>query len=185
MLITQDVKKITNNNHDYQFFRGKVIPSSQITNLLCAQQRIAIVGNDQNIAAKLMSITKQAKKVMVFQQQPLPILPKSNKIMSTLVQHPLIHKNKRLFNNRIKSILALRFLEKEVKNTWLRRQLTANFVQKKAYYLKSDDYYTALQLPQCELMTWPILYIGQHHIYTINGSILAFDIIIYAESLAT
>lgn len=184
MPITQDVKKIIHYDHDYQQFRGKVTPSRHISNSTYHQQCIAIIGNDQNIAAQLMYIAKQAKKVIVFQQQPFPILPKSSKAMDMLVQHPLIRKNKRLFNNRIKSVLALRFLEKQVKNVWLQRQLTANFVEKKAQYLKSDDFYTALQLPQCELITWPIFHVGQHHIYTINGSILPFDTIIYAEPTA-
>ena len=184
MPITKDVTKIIHYDHDYQQFRGKVTPSRHISNSTYHQQCIAIIGNDQNIAAQLMYIAKQAKKVIVFQQQPSPILPKSSKIMDMLVQHPLIRKNKRLFNSRIKSVLALRFLEKQVKNAWIRRQLTANFVQKKAQYLKSDDFYTALQLPQCELVTWPILQVNQHDIYTINGDIHRFDMIIYSESTA-
>lgn len=164
-------------------FQGKMIASQQISTFNYVQQHVAIIGNDQNIATQLFNIARQAKKVTIFQQYPIPILPKNKKILSPLIRYPRIHKNKRLFNQQINRVLALHFLENEVPNVWLRRQLTANFVRSKDYFLRSDDYYFALQLEQCRLMTWPISHIGQHYIYTINDEAIACDCIIYADTV--
>ena len=69
----------------------------------------------------------------VFQITPHFILPHSQMGTHKLITHPLI-KNRRLFNNRVKSILALRFLETQVNEPWLKRLLTPNTATTKKYF---------------------------------------------------
>lgn len=71
----------------------------------------------------------------VFQITPHFILPHSQMGTNKLITHPLIIKNRRLFNNRVKSLLALRFLDTQVSETWLKRLLTPNMATAKKVFL--------------------------------------------------
>lgn len=101
------------------------------------------------------------------------------------VQHPLLMKNKRLLNTRIKSILALRFLDNQIQDRWLKRQLTPNLAQENKVFLKSDDYYHALQQTNCQLITWPIKRITTDTIECVDGSLFPVDLIITTTIRAT
>jgi len=83
-----------------------------------------------------------------------------------------------LFNNRVKNILALRFLDAQVKDTWLKRQLTPNIADTHQHYFKSDHYYLALQRENCHLITWPIVKVCANSVHSIDGQEHIIDTII-------
>lgn len=168
-----------NRPESFQHFTGLKVPSAQLLEQDYSAQNIAIIGTDQFIVSQLDKITQQADSVKVFQINPAFVLPSSERSLQRIINHPLIGKNRRLFNNRIKSLLSLRFLENQVQNLWLRRQLMPNSAASTKVYLKSDHYYTALQRENCQLITWPILKISEQTIYCINGEQHRVDLIIY------
>ena len=88
-------------------------------------------------------------------------------------------KNRRLFNNRVKSLLAIRYLESQVADVWLRRQLMPNTASERKVFLKSDTYYSALQNSNCKLITWPVVKITEEAIQSMEGIEHLVDIIVH------
>ncbi|MCO8044175.1 flavoprotein [Acinetobacter bohemicus] len=163
----------------FQQFTGVQLASSKLAEFDCAGKHIAIIGTDQFTVSQLDRLTQQAQSVKVFQISPQFILPCSTRSLQRMFHHPLISKNRRLFNNRVKSILSLRYLENQVANVWLRRQLMPNLATPPKVYLKSDDYYVALQRENCQLITWPILKIAGNVLYCINGDQHQVEVIVH------
>ena len=97
-----------NTARDFENFRGQLIPSEHIDQYDLSDLKVAIIGADQATVSKLENICQKAQFVKVFQITPHFILPKTQSHIHKLISHPLIIKNRRLFNNRIKSLLAKR-----------------------------------------------------------------------------
>ena len=164
-------------------FHGKIIQSKDITLENFTAQNIAIIGTDQNTVTHLSKICHSAHSVTVFQINPLHILPKTDKIFQRLI-HPLFTKNRRLINQRIKALISLQFLENNVINHWLKKQLSPNIAKIPKFFLRSDDYYTALQSENCQLVTWPIQKVLKNQLICIDNSSYPTDIIILSEPKA-
>jgi hypothetical protein len=181
MISKQDLHAGIFENHpeNFQQFTGVKVPSLALLDQDFSNQDIAIIGTDQFTVSQLDKITRQARSVKVFQIKPAFVLPRTDRILQRLIHHPLISKNRRLFNNRVKSLLSLRFLENEVQNVWLKRQLMPNLAKYQKKYLKSDHYYAALQRENCQLITWPILKITGNTITCINGDQYQVDLIVH------
>ena len=179
----QDANHHIFNNHleDFTQYRGELINSDQIKDFNFQNKKIAIIGVDQHIVSELHQLCQIADSIMVYQIKPQFILPRTERLLNKLIQHPLIAKNRRLFSNRIKSILALRFLEDQVPNHWLRHLLSPNTAIQNKIFLKSDHYYTALQQPNCILNTWPIIKIQNHTITALDDHSFECDVIIRSE----
>ncbi len=124
-----------NISQDFEDFTGQVISSTSIKEFDFSHSSVAIIGTNQDSVTHLEKICQQAKFVTVFQITPHFILPHSQMGTHKLITHPLIIKNRRLFNNRVKSILALRFLETQVNEPWLKRLLTPNTATTKKVFL--------------------------------------------------
>lgn len=167
-----------NTAQDFEDFAGQVIPSTSIKEFDFSHSSVAIIGTNQDTVTHLEKICQQAKFVTVFQITPHFILPHSQMGTHKLITHPLIIKNRRLFNNRVKSLLALRFLETQVNETWLKRLLTPNMATTKKVFFKSDSYYAALQKSNCKLQTWPIVKVTNTSIHSMDGVEQPVDIII-------
>ncbi|MEN8405326.1 MULTISPECIES: flavoprotein [Acinetobacter] len=171
-----------NSVQDFDAFNGQILLSNTIKAYDFSNLNVAIIGTDQETVTDLDKICQQAKFVTVFQITPHFILPHSQIGIHRLITHPLIAKNRRLFNNRVKSILALRFLETQVNETWLKRLLTPNTAKAHKTFFKSDNYYAALQRPNCKLQTWPIVKVTQTAIYSMDGTQQTIDVIIRTTS---
>ncbi|MEQ1064961.1 flavoprotein [Acinetobacter sp. XH1741] len=167
---------------DFDAFTGQILLSNVLKEFDFSRLNVAIIGTDQETVTHLEKICQQANFVTVFQITPHFILPHSQIGIHRLITHPLIAKNRRLFNNRIKSILALRFLETHVSETWLKRLLTPNIAKANKTFFKSDNYYTALQRSNCKLQTWPVVKITQTAIYSMDGTQHSVDVIIRTAS---
>ncbi|CAI3131118.1 Baeyer-Villiger monooxygenase [Acinetobacter oleivorans] len=167
-----------NTSQDFEDFTGQVIPSTSIKEFDFTHSSVAIIGTNQDTVTHLEKICQQAKFVTVFQITPHFILPHSQMVTNKLITHPLIIKNRRLFNNRVKGLLALRFLDTQVSETWLKRLLTPNMATAKKVFFKSDSYYAALQKSNCKLQTWPIVKVNHTSIHSMDGIEQPVDIII-------
>lgn len=167
-----------NTSQDFEDFTGQVISSTSIKEFDFSHSSVAIIGTNQDTVSHLEKICQQAKFVTVFQITPHFILPHSQMGTNKLITHPLIIKNRRLFNNRVKSLLALRFLDTQVSETWLKRLLTPNMATAKKVFFKSDSYYAALQKSNCKLQTWPIVKVNHKSIHSMDGIEQPVDIII-------
>lgn len=167
------------NKADYfKRYTGKTISSEQIKNVDFNGLRVAMIGVDQLSATHLDQICQNATFVKVFQISPHFVLPNTERGINRLISHPLMIKNRRLFNNRIKSLLAIRYLESQVQDTWLKRQLMPNPATENKVFYKSDSYYSALQRDNCKLITWPIVKINANSVQTMEGVEHLVDLII-------
>lgn len=162
----------------FQQFKGTIIAAEAIKLTDFTDLSVAIIGANQQTVSLLDMITRQAKAVKVFQIAPHFILPHTEKGIQRLVSHPLIIKNRRFFNNRVKSLLAIRYLDAQIYDPWLKSQLMPNCAAEHKIFLKSDSYYTALQRENCQLITWPIIKVTEAAIQSIDGTAHDVDLII-------
>ncbi|WP_347452765.1 flavoprotein [Acinetobacter thermotolerans] len=167
-----------NQPEHFTHFTGQRIDSAKLKDADFHDLRVAVVGLNQAAVGHLEQVCQQAASVKVFQIEPKFVIPSTSRSLQRLLNHPLISKNRNLVSSRIKGLLSLRFLEHQVKNPWLRRQLMPNLAASNRTYLKSDNFYTALQRENCELITWPILKISEHSIHCVNGDEHEIDVII-------
>ena len=162
----------------FQMYEGKIISAADIKTTNLSGLKVAIIGANQLTVTLLNQILKQAEFVKVFQMAPHFVLPQTENAIQKIIAHPLITKNRRLFNNRVKSLLAIRYLESQVSNIWLKRQLMPNSAAEKKVFFKSDSYYAALQKENCKLITWPVVKITKNAIQSMEGIEHLVDVII-------
>jgi cation diffusion facilitator CzcD-associated flavoprotein CzcO len=81
---------------------------------------------------------------------------------------------------RALELIGTRFRNHQVKDQWLRRQLTPDFRIGCKRVLMSNDWYPALQAPNCQLVTWPIANLSERGIRTVEGIEHQFDCIVFA-----
>ncbi|OTG67870.1 flavoprotein [Acinetobacter sp. ANC 4470] len=162
----------------FQNFKGKIVATEEIKQFDFSNLNVAIIGANQMTVTHLAQICNHAKLIKVFQITPHFVLPHTEKGIHKLLSHPLMIKNRRLFNNRIKSLLAIRYLESQVQDNWLKRQLMPNSASENKLFLKSDTYYSALQHENCKLITWPVVKITDQAIQSMDGIEHKVDIII-------
>ena len=162
----------------FQKFKGKIVSSEDIKQFDFSSLNVAIVGANQRTVTHLDQICSHAQSVKIFQITPHFILPHTEKGIHKLLSHPLIIKNRRLFNNRVKSLLAIRYLDSQLKDNWLKRQLMPNSASENKVFFKSDTYYAALQRENCKLITWPVVKITEQAVQSMEGIEHLVDIII-------
>ncbi|NHB57153.1 flavoprotein [Acinetobacter shaoyimingii] len=167
-----------NNAAYFKHYQGTILPSENIKYFDFSDLNIAVIGMNQMVATHLDLICQKAQFVKVFQMSPHFVLPHTERGINRLISHPLIIKNRRLFNQRVKSLLAIRYLDSQVQDNWLKRQLMPNSAADKKVFFKSDTYYTALQRDNCKLITWPIVKINQNAIQSMEGVEHIVDVII-------
>jgi cation diffusion facilitator CzcD-associated flavoprotein CzcO len=81
---------------------------------------------------------------------------------------------------RLVEALSLANLRAQVKDPWLRRQLTPDFSAGCKRLLMTSDYYPALQKDNCKLVTWPIARLSPKGIRTVEGIEHQVDAIVFA-----
>jgi cation diffusion facilitator CzcD-associated flavoprotein CzcO len=188
---------------DLANFKGKKIHSANWDHDYDLKgKRIAVIGTDASAIQIIPELVKTADFVKVFQRTPGWVTPrpdyktpKWNKTIfrkipaaQTVMRRALYwtHESMALaviWNSPLSKVaeqLAKGHLNRQVKDTWLRRQLTPDFKIGCKRVLVSNDYYPALQQPNCKLITWPIVKITETSIQTIEGIEHAVDCIVFA-----
>jgi len=173
-------------DHDYDF-TGK---------------RVAVIGTGASAVQIIPELVKVADKVKVFQRTPGWVLPRADyaapewtkqlfkhlPASQTAVRRAMywIHESMAfgmIWNTpmtRALEMLGTRFREHQVKDAWMRRQLTPDFRIGCKRVLMTNDYYPALQKPNCELITWPIANLSEKGIRSVEGLEHQVDCIVFA-----
>ncbi|SDW01284.1 flavin-containing monooxygenase [Marinobacter mobilis] len=173
-------------DHDYDF-RGK---------------RVGVIGTGASAIQIIPELAKQAGKLTVFQRTPAWVMPRPDfetpDWQKTLFRKVpasqsalrkglyLAHESMALAViwqspvTRLAERLGRWHLRRQVKDRWLRRQLTPDYRIGCKRILVSNDYYPALQQPNSKLITWPIARISENGVRTVEGIEHQFDAIVYA-----
>lgn len=173
-------------DHDYDF-TGK---------------KVAVVGTGASAVQIVPKLVKTARSVKVFQRTPGWVLPRVNTRTADWTRRlyataPLAEKAVRSawfwghesvalgvvwespFTRLVEAISRAN-LRRQVKDPWLRRQLTPDFAAGCKRLLMTSDYYPALQADNCKLVTWPIARLSPRGIRTVEGIEHQFDAIVFA-----
>ncbi|HEX2211896.1 MAG TPA: NAD(P)/FAD-dependent oxidoreductase [Mycobacterium sp.] len=173
-------------DHDYDF-TGK---------------RVAVIGTGASAVQIVPELVKKAGFVKVFQRTPGWVLPRLDIATPTAAKTlfaklPAVQEITRqaLFWGHELTATALVWdtpltglvarlgkahLRQQVKDPWLRRQLTPDFTPGCKRMLMSNDYYPALQRDNCKLVDWPIATMSPAGIRTSDGIEHHLDCIVFA-----
>ncbi len=173
-------------DHDYDF----------------AGKRVAVVGTGASAVQIIPELVEQAASVKVFQRTPGWVLPRLNQRTNGLTrqvyrQVPAVESLAReawfwahesvalgvVWDSpltRVVELVGKAHLRAQVRDPWLRRQLTPDFRAGCKRLLMTSDYYPALQRDNCKLVTWPIARISEKGIRTVEGIEHQFDCIVFA-----
>jgi cation diffusion facilitator CzcD-associated flavoprotein CzcO len=184
-------------------FEGKTMHSAQWDHGYdFTGKRVAVIGTGASAVQIVPELVKQVAKLKVFQRTPGWVMPRPdfntpewNKALfrafplaQTAVRQALfwLHESMAtavIWNSpltRVGQRLGKVFLNSQVKDPWMRRQLTPDFNLGCKRVLVSNDFYPALQKPNAELITWPIDKITATGIRTAEGIEHQVDCIVYA-----
>ena len=173
-------------DHDYDF-TGK---------------RVAVVGTGASAVQIVPELVKCAERVKVFQRTPGWVLPRLDiatpaAAQTLFAKAPVVQEIARqaLFWGHELTATALVWdtpltglvarlgkahLRMQVKDRWLRRQLTPDFTPGCKRMLMSSDYYPALQRHNCKLIDWPIATMSPVGIRTSDGVEHHLDCVVFA-----
>jgi cation diffusion facilitator CzcD-associated flavoprotein CzcO len=173
-------------DHDYDF-SGK---------------RVAVIGTGASAVQIVPELVKTAGFVKVFQRTPGWVMPRLDvatprRAQDLFAKVPAAQRLARqaLYWGHEASATALVWdtpltglvarlgkahLHRQVKDPWLRRQLTPDFTPGCKRMLVSSDYYPALQKDNCKLIDWPIATMSPVGIRTSDGIEHHLDAVVFA-----
>ncbi|WP_276053474.1 flavin-containing monooxygenase [Mycobacterium mantenii] len=173
-------------DHDYDF-TGK---------------RVAVIGTGASAIQIIPELVKRAEFVKIFQRTPCWVLPRldvatPSAVQSLFAKIPATQQLARqalywgheasatalVWDTPLTSLVARlgrAHLRAQVKDPWLRRQLTPDFRPGCKRMLVSSDYYPALQRDNCKLIDWPIATLSPVGIRTSDGIEHHLDCIVFA-----
>jgi cation diffusion facilitator CzcD-associated flavoprotein CzcO len=165
-------------------------------------KRVAVIGTGASAIQIVPELVKQAAFVKVFQRTPGWVLPRLDVATPPAVQAlfarvPATQQLARqllfwgheataaamVWNTPLTSLVARlgrAHIRAQVKDPWLRRQLTPDFAPGCKRMLISSDYYPALQRQNCKLIDWPIATLSPVGIRTSDGIEHHLDCIVFA-----
>jgi cation diffusion facilitator CzcD-associated flavoprotein CzcO len=165
-------------------------------------KRVAVIGTGASAVQIIPELVKTAGFVKVFQRTPGWVLPRLDMPMPTAVQElfakvPATQEIARqalywgheasatalVWKSPLSSLVARlgkAHLHRQVKDPWMRRQLTPDFTPGCKRMLVSSDYYPALQRDNCKLIDWPIATLSPVGIRTSDGVEHHLDAIVFA-----
>lgn len=165
-------------------------------------RKVAVVGTGASAIQIVPELVKQAASLKVFQRTPAWVMPRpdyvspawSKKLFARIPAAQTAFRELLYWVHESMAVgvvwttpvtalferLAKLYLRSEVKDGWLRRQLTPDFRLGCKRILISNDWYKALQAPNAKLITWPIANLSPKGIRTVEGIEHQFDCIVFA-----
>jgi cation diffusion facilitator CzcD-associated flavoprotein CzcO len=165
-------------------------------------KRVGVIGTGASAIQIIPELVKQADFVKVFQRTPGWVLPRFDFATPPAVQTvfdkaPAVQQLARqalywgheasatalVWNTPLTSLVARlgkMHLNRQVKDPWLRRQLTPDFTPGCKRMLVSSDYYPALQRDNCKLIDWPIATLSPVGVRTSDGIEHHVDCLVFA-----
>ncbi|MET9202521.1 NAD(P)/FAD-dependent oxidoreductase [Gordonia sp. NPDC003585] len=173
-------------DHDYDF----------------AGKKVGVIGTGASAVQIIPELVRGGAQVTVFQRTPGWVLPRLNRRISSLARG--VYRNvpgtqsaarslwfwghesvavgavwNSPFTRVIEGVSKANLLA-QVRDPWMRRQLTPDFRAGCKRLLMSSDYYPALQADNCTLVTWPIARICDKGVRTVEGIERRFDCLVFA-----
>ncbi|MEO6885754.1 MAG: NAD(P)/FAD-dependent oxidoreductase [Jatrophihabitantaceae bacterium] len=167
-----------------------------------AGRHVAVIGTGASGVQIIPELVKTAASVKVFQRTPgwvmprvdLPIPKLARTVFATVPGAQQAARSALFFGHESAATglvwdspvttliqrLAKVHLRRQVKDPWLRRQLTPDFRAGCKRMLMSSDYYPALQRENCKLITWPIATLSPDGIRTSDGVEHRVDCVVFA-----
>ena len=167
-----------------------------------AGKRVAVVGTGASAVQIIPELASVARQLTVYQRTAGWVIPRADYATprwtrSLFAKAPVtqraaregmfwVHESMALGMvwstplTRVIEQLATAHLRRQVRDPWLRRQLTPDFRAGCKRMLVSNDYYPALQRPNTKLVTWPIATLSPEGIRTADGIERHFDAIVFA-----
>lgn len=184
-------------------FAGKVIHSARWdADYEFEGKRVAVIGTGASAIQIVPELTKQVKTLTVYQRTAPWILPRfdfnspswNQKIFrkwpktQSMVREGLFYGHEAMavgiiWNSPLTTLLqqiASIHRRRQVKDPWLRAQVTPDYRIGCKRVLLSNDWYPALQQPNVELITWPIVRLRPEGVQTAEGLIHGADCLIFA-----
>jgi cation diffusion facilitator CzcD-associated flavoprotein CzcO len=184
-------------------FKGKMFHSAKWDKTYdFSNKTVAVIGTGASAIQIVPAIAPAVKQLYLFQRTPPWIMPKPDKVISSLRKwlYTNLPFTQRLYRGRLywqhelmalgfiknpgilkfASKLALRYLKKSVPDETLRAKLTPNYVMGCKRVLISNDYYPALMRSNVEVMTDSIQQINETGILTNEGKQRNIDALIIA-----
>ncbi|UMB71332.1 NAD(P)/FAD-dependent oxidoreductase [Mycobacterium paraterrae] len=165
-------------------------------------KRVGVIGTGASAIQIVPELVKQAEFVKVFQRTPGWVLPRFDfptppAVQTAFAKAPAVQQLARqalfwgheasatalVWNTPLTSLVARlgkMHLRRQVKDPWLRRQLTPDFTPGCKRMLVSSDYYPALQRDNCKLIDWPIATLSPVGLRTSDGIEHHLDCIVFA-----
>jgi cation diffusion facilitator CzcD-associated flavoprotein CzcO len=165
-------------------------------------KRVAVIGTGASAVQIVPELVQRAGFVKVFQRTPGWVIPRLDiatpaAARTLFAKVPAAQRLARgaLFWGHEASATALVWdspltslvarlgkahLRRQVKDPWLRRQLTPDFTPGCKRMLISSDYYPALQRDNCKLIDWPIATMSPVGIRTSDGIEHHLDAVVFA-----
>ncbi|MHA7649291.1 flavin-containing monooxygenase [Mycobacterium sp. ML4] len=165
-------------------------------------KRVGVIGTGASAVQIIPELVKQAGHVKVFQRTPGWVLPRLDvatppAVRALFTKVPATQQLARqmlfwgheasatalVWNTPLTALVARlgrAHIRAQVKDPWLRRQLTPDFAPGCKRMLISSDYYPALQRDNCKLIDWPIATLSPVGIRTSDGIEHHLDCIVFA-----
>jgi cation diffusion facilitator CzcD-associated flavoprotein CzcO len=174
-----------------------------------AGKRVAVIGNAASAVQFIPKLAQSAARLYVYQRSANYIVPRNDRayrdwekvlfervpLLQKLARlgvwlrgewllYPVLRRDSRLLRWCFET-WCRRYLEREIGDPALRRQLTPDYRVGCKRILFSDDYYGAFRREQVELVTAPIEAIGEAGVVTADGIPRPVDVIIHATGFRT
>lgn len=165
-------------------------------------KRVAVVGTGASAVQIIPELVDAAARVKVFQRTPGWVLPRldfahpgwARALFRHLPATEAMARQAWYWGHEAAAVgmvwdtpvttaiqwIAKANLRRQVRDPWLRRQLTPDFRAGCKRMLMTSDYYPALQRDNCKLVTWPIATISPNGIRTADGIEHEVDCIVFA-----
>lgn len=171
-------------------YTGKILDAARIGDgPELAGLRVAVVGNSAAAASVLPVAVRNAASVKLFQSSPDWVLPRPSGRIGQLVDRTLRRETRQAWfagrrpkTRGLLEVVAQRNLRRRVPDPWIRRQLTPLRLTGRPNVVVTDEFLTALQAPNCKLVTWPIARFSSGGIRTAEGIDHQCDVVVFASS---
>ena len=139
-------------------------------------KRVAVIGGGSDVVLIVPDLVQRVATLKVFQTEPVWVLPAAKRPSMLGPRDAHLRPAGGLLLNPILAWRARKHLEKQVKDTWLRRQLwPQQRLSRGRYIVRSSEFYPALLRDNCELVSWPIDRLCEEGVRTCDGLIHRFD----------